>query len=215
MMLGSVRVRTLLVNVTLLVLAFSSGLIAVVREQFSVPDAMAMSMSSMAMADAVSVDLAHALVATKAGLAALVLVAVLAWMWCRCRRGTFLETVAASPLARSSIVVGTTIAVGLAAFDVCTRYHGAAMDSSGSCYCWTTGMLAAAASCIVGIVIVAGRAILTYCRNVVRVIVALVVRLCLSAASAVFRRRREGGCAPRRRQQSARRMAGRAPPTFA
>jgi uncharacterized MAPEG superfamily protein len=174
-----------------------------------------MRMSSIAMVDAVPVDLAHALVAVKGGLAALVLVAVLAAIWYRCRRRTLLETVAALPVARSSIVIGTMIAVGLAAFDVCTRYHGAAMDSSGSCHCWITGMLAAVGSSIVGIAIVAGRAILGYCRKVVRVIVALVVRLRPSTGSAAFRLGREGNRAPRRRQHSARRMAGRAPPTSA
>jgi hypothetical protein len=209
---GRARGKRLVSNAVLSAFAVACALIAVVREQFVAESvSMAMAMSS----DVVPVAAAQALVALKAVLATIVVLGALAWACRRFRRSGLVASVAALPPWRSSVVVGATIAAGLAMFDACTRYHGAAMDTSGSCYCWVTGMLAAAGAGIVSLSIVAGRAVVAYCRRVVRVIIDLVVRLRHTIAFAAFRSRRARTGALRRRWSRARRCAGRAPPSLA
>jgi hypothetical protein len=133
----------------------------------------------------------------------------------RDHRGEIYRRLAAMPLVRTALVAGAVIAAGLAAFDVCTAYHGAEHDMSGMCYCWVTGALAAAGALLVALAGIAGRTILAFTHNLLRIVIALIVRLAPTCEKSALL---SGGIRPRRISTApllSRRIAGRAPPRFA
>lgn len=129
------------------------------------------------------------------------------------RGRTFAEQLAGLPLVRGSALAGAAAAIGLSAFDFCTRFHGADMDTAGACHCWTTAAIAATIAFAGGLAMLWGRIVVAFARRIVGRIAALVLSLAPSAGAPVVNRvvaaplMRGGG------SSLARRLAGRAPPS--
>ena len=152
---------------------------------------------------------AQAAMAAKVALAALGVAGFVFWLIGRERTapGTGrLSIFTTAPL------IGAALAIGLAAFDCCTRFHGGGADASGGCHCWLTGVLGVAGALAAGAVMLCGRVLAAWATAIIRVIVALVVRLAPRALDAAARAFRIRPTARRPTPLVARRIAGRAPP---
>jgi len=163
---------------------------------------------------ALSTAVSHAAVVAKC-LLATGIVFIVFLVALRSRRGRVCRHLAALPLLRIAFLTGATIAIGLASFDACTAYHGAEMDTGGSCFCWLTGTLACAGAFLAGIICFTGRTLAAFMCDVVRGLIALFLvfdRICRIGSD-----RRSHLLHPRIASGSrlARRIAGRAPPVFA
>jgi len=89
----------------------------------------------------------------------------------RCK-SSIIATFAAAPLLRTSFLAGAVIATGLTAFDMCTAFHGASTDVSGTCHCWLTAILATLGASIISLLLCASKAISASVRKAIRAVVA-------------------------------------------
>jgi hypothetical protein len=199
------RLRRLFLDPLLGVIALVGVFAPFAREMFS-PDTLKNG--------TLSVGVSHAAVAEKLFLAVgmLCIIFIIAL---RERPENVCRHLAALSLVRIVFLTGATIAIGLAAFDACTAYHGAALDNGGSCFCWLTGALSGAGAFLAGIICLTGRALTALLCDVVRVLIGLFIafdRLSKVASERLAHVFYPGIASGSR---LARRIAGRAPPVFA
>ncbi|HYZ16658.1 MAG TPA: hypothetical protein VE591_09665 [Candidatus Acidoferrum sp.] len=190
-----------------------AALIPVLHDELSPPRAaMQTTMDgTMAMPAGTPVALASALIAVKV-IVAMTLAAALFATAARSRR-SLAQQLAGMPLLRGSALVGAATAIGLAAFDLCTRFHGADMDASGVCHCWTTAAIAAAVAFVGGVAMLWGRLVVALARRIVARIAALVLALTPNTAFPTVNRMVVAPLTRGARSALGRRLAGRAPPT--